>query len=62
MQSSELMRGEMAEERKRLPYTAPAIVYEGQIETRAGSLSSGLEGEKDASTGFDPADLFGVDG
>lgn len=41
----------------KLPYTPPAIVYEGLITARAGSLSPGLP-EEDHS-GVNPVDLFG---
>ncbi len=61
MFSSEWKRGKRMEKNERRVYSAPAIVYEGRIEARAGSppLGSG-DGEKDAGTGFDPADLFGT--
>jgi hypothetical protein len=49
------------EKNERKTYAAPAIVYEGRIEARAGSPVGATDGEKDASTGFDPADLFGSD-
>jgi hypothetical protein len=41
--------------KERAPYEAPAIVYEGLISTRAGSLLPGSTGTE----GADPADLFG---
>ena len=37
---------------ERVPYEAPAIIYEGQITTRAGTPLP-------ESGGMDPADLFG---
>ena len=47
-------------DKKRLPYAAPAIVYEGQIEARAGSPGSGpAGGNNKGGAGVDPSDLFG---
>ncbi len=43
------------EERQRLPYEAPAIIYEGELTTRAGSLTPGSGLDYDV----DPAKLFG---
>lgn len=40
---------------ERLPYEAPAIIYEGLISTRAGSNLTGAGGDGAA----DAADLFG---
>jgi hypothetical protein len=45
------------QEKKRLPYEPPAIIYEGIISTRAGS--SYPSAPSDSGDGVDPADLFG---
>lgn len=45
----------------KLPYTPPAIVYEGIITARAGSLSPVGVPEEDFS-GVNPVDLFGNSG
>ncbi|MCB8944691.1 MAG: hypothetical protein H6658_13160 [Ardenticatenaceae bacterium] len=42
--------------KRRLPYQSPAIIFHGTITTRAGSPT--LTGDPDKS-GVDPADLFG---
>lgn len=48
--------GEEREKREeRRPYTAPAVIYSGQITTRAGSPV----GEGGGTGAVDPADLFG---
>jgi len=46
----------------KLPYVSPAIVYEGLITARAGSLSPdvGVPGGDEA--GVNPVDLFGGNG
>jgi len=46
---------ETRKESKKLPYTAPAIIHESEMTTRAGSPTGG--GSNPA--GYDPADLFG---
>lgn len=43
------------EENDRLPYEAPAIIYEGELTTRAGSRIPGSDVDFDV----DPAKLFG---
>lgn len=43
------------EESNRLPYEAPAIIYEGEVTTRAGSRPGGAPIPSDV----DPAKLFG---
>ncbi len=43
------------ETRERVPYEAPAIVYEGELTTRAGTPIP-VQGP---DSGVDPADLFG---
>lgn len=43
------------ETKERLPYEAPAIIYEGELTTRAGSRPSGVN----LDTDIDPAKLFG---
>lgn len=46
---------------KRMPYTSPAIVYEGLVTARAGSLSPADDpGNNEAGIG--PVDLFGNNG
>jgi len=40
---------------KSAPYEAPAIIYEGLLSTRAGTLLPGSQNPD----GVDPADLFG---
>ncbi len=49
----QLEEREKGEERQ--PYTAPAVIYSGQITTRAGSPV----GEGGGPEAVDPADLFG---
>ena len=46
---------------KRAPYEAPAIIYEGLITTRAGSVPVRPEGN-DGSGASDPAKAFGGPG
>lgn len=48
--------GQPYKEEKRMPYERPAIIYEGQITTRAGSPTV-PDGAR--SDGVDPSDLFG---
>ena len=48
------------EKETRVPYSPPAIVYEGIITARAGSLAPGVPDED--SSGVGPIDLFGSDG
>lgn len=43
------------EQSERLPYEAPAIIYEGELTTRAGSLIPGSGLDYDV----DPTKLFG---
>ena len=48
----------LQESQDRIPYESPAIIYEGEITTRAGSPPGpGFE-----DPGVDPADLFGNSG
>lgn len=45
---------------ERAPYETPAIVFKGEITTRAGSfMGPGKDGE--SLPGVDPAELFGSD-
>ena len=58
--ASSVRSHKQSEADQRLPYEAPAIVYEGVISTRAGSpqnISPGASGD-----GVDPSDLFKGDG
>ena len=59
MPSSQNNRGKELKDKKRIPYTAPAIVYEGQIEARAGSPDADPTGNNKSGAGIDPGDLFG---
>ncbi len=47
---------------KRAPYEAPAIIYEGLITTRAGSVNPEPPGGGGDSGGGDPANTFGGPG
>jgi hypothetical protein len=47
---------------KRAPYEAPAIIYEGLITTRAGSVPQRPESDGGSGGGADPANIFGGPG
>lgn len=49
--------------KKRAPYEAPAIIYEGLITTRAGSVPTSADpGSSSFSGSADPANAFGGPG
>ncbi len=47
---------------KRAPYEAPAIIYEGLITTRAGSVPEAPEKDGGGGGAADPAQIFGSPG
>lgn len=44
---------------EKLPYVPPAIVYEGLVTARAGSLGPEVPPFQDDEAGVQPVDLFG---
>jgi len=45
----------------RAPYETPAIIYEGLITTRAGTIISGSESSSASESGASPENIFSSD-